>query len=70
MNKTPSHYSLNPEPWKVIRSWDLNFNLGNVIKYIARAGRKTADPLEDLKKARHYIDMEIEYLEGQDGTTR
>lgn len=56
----PKHYALSPEPYKVISDWGLNFNLGNVIKYIARAGRKTDNPLEDLLKARQYIDFEIE----------
>lgn len=39
-----------------------NFCLGNVIKYVTRAGQK-GDALEDLKKARQYLDFEIERLE-------
>ena len=62
--KIPKHYQLDPEPRKVIDSWGLGFNLGNVRKYIARAGKKTADPLEDLQKARNYIDFEIKKYEG------
>jgi hypothetical protein len=42
----------------------LNFNLGNVIKYISRAGRK-GDILKDLYKARQYLDFEIEDLEAE-----
>lgn len=60
----PSHYveGRKYEPKDVIRDWNLNFNLGNAIKYVARAGRKD-DILQDLMKARQYLDFEIEYLE-------
>ena len=50
------------EPIKVIRAWNLNFDLGNVLKYIARRNSK-GTPLLDLKKARRYLDFEIEELE-------
>lgn len=46
-----------------IEAWGLGFNLGNVVKYIARAGRKTADSLQDLKKAEWYLSREIERME-------
>ena len=48
----PAHYidGRKYEPRKVIRDWDLNFNLGNAVKYISRAGRK-GSALEDLRKA-------------------
>jgi hypothetical protein len=36
----------------------MNFNLGNTVKYISRAGKKD-DVLQDLKKARWYLDREI-----------
>ncbi len=42
-----------------IEAFDLNFNLGNVIKYVTRAGRKTEDAVPDLQKARIYLDREI-----------
>jgi hypothetical protein len=60
----PSHYceGRQYEPIAVIKDWNLDFNLGNVVKYISRAGRKN-DALEDLKKAKFYLDWEIEYLE-------
>lgn len=59
----PKHYNFSKyEPKDVIREWDLNFNLGNVVKYVARAGKKD-DIIQDLKKARDYIDFEIEALE-------
>lgn len=62
----PSHYceGRTYEPVKVIRDWRLNFNLGNVIKYVSRAGRK-GDALQDLKKARQYLDFEIEAMEAE-----
>lgn len=46
-----------------IEAWELGFNLGNVVKYIARAGHKTADSLRDLKKAEWYLSHEIERME-------
>ena len=43
-----------------IEAYDLNFNLGNVIKYIARAGNKpNEDRLTALKKAEVYLKSEI-----------
>jgi len=47
------------EAIKVIEAWELGFNLGNVIKYISRAGKK-GSKLEDLKKAQWYLNREIE----------
>lgn len=44
----------------IIESFDLNFCLGNVIKYVLRAGRKTDNKLDDLKKALDYLSHEIE----------
>lgn len=57
----PRHYGGADDPFeaiKVIEAWGLGFNLGNVIKYIARAERK-GTPLDDLRKARWYLDREI-----------
>lgn len=64
--KHPSHYveGRKFEPKDVIRDWGLNFNLGNAVKYIARAGRK-ADLVEDLKKAQQYIQFEIDAIEAE-----
>jgi len=58
--ENPSHYTYAPgfEPWDVIEAWGLGFNLGNVVKYVARHRHK-GTPLEDLKKARVYLDREI-----------
>ena len=61
--KHPDHYTAGRkfEPKDVIRDWGLNFNLGSAVKYIARAGRKD-DIIQDLSKAKEYIDFEIEAL--------
>lgn len=62
----PFHYTggRNYEPRKVIHDWELNFNLGNVVKYVSRAGRKDGeDALIDLHKARQYLEFEIEEIE-------
>ena len=59
----PKHYTFGKyEPKDVIRDWNLNFSLGNVIKYVARAKYK-GNELKDLKKARFYLDDEIKALE-------
>ena len=60
----PSHYAEGRahEPIAVIEDWGLNYRLGNTVKYISRAGRKQ-NALEDLKKARWYLDREIDSLE-------
>lgn len=57
----PAHYAFSSiEPIAAIDAWELGFALGNTVKYIARAGRKDpAKTLEDLKKARFYLDWEI-----------
>jgi hypothetical protein len=61
----PPHYGGADNPYeaiKVVEAWELGFCLGSVIKYISRAGKK-GDALEDLKKARWYLDREIANLE-------
>lgn len=62
---SPSHYAEGRqyEPINVIEDWQLNYRLGNAVKYISRAGRKQ-DAVEDLRKAVWYIEREIESLEG------
>ena len=61
----PLHYGGDTvyETIKVIEAWDLNFSLGCVVKYVSRAGKK-GDALEDLEKARWYLDREIQRSEG------
>ena len=59
----PSHYNQGKyEAIDVIEDWQLNFNLGNTVKYISRAGHKD-DIIQDLKKASWYLDREIKRLE-------
>lgn len=62
----PDHYnSKGIEVIDVIRAFDLSFSLGNVVKYVTRAGKKHKDTyLEDLKKAKWYLDEEIRHVEG------
>lgn len=59
----PAHYGGADnvyEAIKVIEAWGLGFCLGNTVKYISRAGKKDpASEIEDLKKARWYLEREI-----------
>lgn len=56
----PSHYCIGGiEVIDVIEAWALGYRLGNVVKYVARADHK-GRPIEDLEKARWYLDREIE----------
>lgn len=65
----PEHYGGVDNPYeaiKVIEAWDLNFNLGNTVKYVARFGKKQNkenDLVQDLKKAKWYLEREIKKLE-------
>lgn len=59
----PNHYKSNPSGIECIDVVEhMNFNRGNAMKYIWRAGSK-GDELEDLKKAAWYIQREIERLQ-------
>lgn len=68
----PEHYGGINNPYeaiKVIEAWNLGFCLGNTLKYIARFGKKQNkenDLVQDLKKARWYLDREIQKLEKQE----
>ncbi len=59
----PEHYGGKENTYeaiKVIEAWELNFHLGNVVKYISRAGKKDKTKLkEDLEKAKWYLDRFI-----------
>jgi hypothetical protein len=60
----PAHYVDAPlEPIVAIEAWQLNFALGNVVKYVARAGKK-GPALEDLEKALWYLAREVERARG------
>lgn len=63
----PDHYQFGKnneyEAIKVIEAWDLDFHLGNTVKYISRAGKKDTDKeLQDLKKALWYLQRKIDNL--------
>lgn len=58
----PNHYGGGENPYeaiKVIEAWELNFHLGNAVKYISRAGKKGAAK-QDLQKAVWYLQREID----------
>lgn len=60
----PKHYNAHPsgvECIDVVETY--SFNVGNAIKYLWRAGLKSKDPLEDLRKAEWYVRREIQRLE-------
>jgi hypothetical protein len=58
----PKHYNSHPSGVECITVVEhMNFNLGNAVKYLWRTDHKNG--LEDLKKARWYIDREIQRLE-------
>lgn len=62
----PQHYggkNNTYEAIKVIEAWNLDFCLGNAVKYISRAGKKDASKeLEDLNKAVWYLNRRIEQI--------
>ena len=61
MNK---HYKKSKyQPREIIKDWDLGFNLGNVVKYIARSEHK-GNKEADLKKAIEYLKFELEEMDG------
>ena len=67
----PQHYTFGSlEVIDAIEAWQLGFHLGNVVKYVARAAHK-GRYLEDLKKARWYLEREIARSERDlhDGTS-
>lgn len=67
----PAHYGGKDNPYeaiRVIRAWRLGFALGNAVKYIARAGKKSGESaVDDLRKAVWYLQNEIDELLKKDG---
>jgi hypothetical protein len=66
---SPEHYGGANNPYeaiKVIDAWDLNFNLGNTVKYIARCGKKD-DEIQELEKAAWYLNNEIKKRKSRNG---
>jgi len=61
----PPHYTEHPSGVECITVTEhMGFCLGNAVKYIWRAGLKSDSSIEDLRKARWYLDREIARLEG------
>ena len=59
---TPKHYETKSiDVIDICKLYNLNFNKGNVLKYICRSGKKDNE-LDDLKKALDYISREIDYI--------
>ena len=61
----PQYYKRGSiQVWDFVRDQELNFHLGNVIKYVYRAGHKF-DDIDDLEKAIHYLQNEVEFRTSQ-----
>jgi hypothetical protein len=67
-NINPAHYKNHPSGLECIQvTRHMGFNLGNVVKYLWRAGLKGSSPkLEDLKKAAWYLNDEINQMEANE----
>lgn len=62
---SPVHYKDGGiETIDFIEAKQLNYRLGNVVKYVSRAGKKD-DVIQDLEKARWYLNREISKLKGE-----
>ena len=60
----PAHYVAHPSGVECVEIAEhFNFNVGNAVKYLWRAGLKSPNALEDLRKARWYVDRAIERME-------
>ena len=59
----PRHYNQHPSGVECVDIVEeFNFNLGNVVKYVWRAGLKCPDPLTNLMKAEFYLNREIQRI--------
>jgi hypothetical protein len=57
----PAHYNFSDlQPIDAAITWGLDYLRGNALKYLVRAGRKTPDPREDIKKAIFYLKRFVE----------
>ena len=59
VNRPPHYRDGGIEVIDFIEAKDLNYRLGNVVKYVSRAGKKNSDPVQDLEKAAWYLQREI-----------
>jgi hypothetical protein len=59
----PPHYNAHPSGVECITVTEhMSFNVGNAVKYLWRAGLKSPDEIEDLRKAAWYVDREIKRI--------
>ena len=64
----PAHYGGEANPYeaiKVIEAWELDFCLGNAVKYISRAGKKTTNAEQDLEKAVWYLQRRLKQIRAE-----
>lgn len=61
----PAHYNKGIETWDYITSWKMGYLEGNIVKYVTRYPYKNG--LEDLHKAREYLNKLIDTLESKNG---
>lgn len=68
--QNPDHYQLGTiQVWDFIVDQDLDFLLGNVVKYVCRAGAKPGESREDdLRKAHAYITKALENVRTPEGS--
>ena len=63
----PPHYNKGIETTKYIKSWDMNWNQANIVKYVSRYNLKNKDDInlqiQDLMKAKWYLEDLIKELE-------
>jgi hypothetical protein len=64
VNHPPHYRTGGVETIDFIEAKDLNYRLGNVVKYVSRAGKKDSDPVQDLEKAAWYLQREITARKG------
>lgn len=64
VNHPPHYRDGGIEVIDFIEAKDLNYRLGNVVKYVSRAGKKASDPVQDLEKAAWYLQREIAARKG------
>ena len=72
MVTSPSYYTRGSiEVWDFIRDQELNYHLGTAVKYICRAGFKSPETkTQDIKKAIHYLENELQHTLSQQQPAR
>ena len=65
MKETPDYYNgkfFRIKAIDICHDYELTYNLGNAVCYLLRAGKKTEDPREDIRKAIHHLEFELDRL--------